>query len=126
VLALVLGAATGRTGEGLGVVALVWVTLGLNYSVKRIVRRPRPPLDAPLPPLIRAPATPSFPSSHAAMAAAAAFGLSALEPAFTPLFATLAVLMAASRVYLAVHHAADVLAGVLLGCVAGAVYLLVV
>lgn len=121
-----LALVTDGAGAALAFAALIWGTLGLNYAVKRLVRRERPALDGAVPPLIEAPASPSFPSSHAAMSAAAAFGLSALVPGLWPLFATLALLMALSRIYLAVHHTPDVLAGLALGSVTGATYLALV
>jgi len=119
-----LALALGRPGRALAFAALVWGTLGLNYAVKRVVRKERPAHGGAAPPLIQAPASPSFPSSHAAMSAAAAFGLSELVPGAWPLFATLAVLMALSRLYLAVHDTVDVVAGALLGSAVGAAYLL--
>jgi membrane-associated phospholipid phosphatase len=106
------------------VAGVVWITLGLNYGVKRVVRRERPLEWRGRPPLITAPATPSFPSSHAAMAAAGAVALSVYAPEWWPLFATLAVLMAASRVYLAVHHVSDVVAGLAVGACTGAAFAL--
>jgi undecaprenyl-diphosphatase len=108
------------------IAALVWLTLGLNYGIKRLVRRERPGSRAGRKPLIRAPASPSFPSSHAAMAAAGAVALSAYAPVVAPLFATLAILMAASRVYLAVHHVSDVVAGLAVGACTGAAFALLV
>jgi membrane-associated phospholipid phosphatase len=106
------------------VAGVVWITLGLNYAIKRSVRRARPLERRGRGPLIVAPLTPSFPSSHAAMAAAGAIALSVYAPALWPLFATLAVLMAASRVYLAVHHVSDVVAGLLVGACTGAAFAL--
>ncbi len=106
------------------VAGVVWITLGLNYLLKRVVRRERPLERGGRPPLIVAPASPSFPSSHAAMAAAGAIALSVYAPAAWPLFATLAVLMAASRVYLAVHHVSDVVAGLAVGACAGVAFAL--
>ena len=124
---VVVGAAlalvVGRPWRAVALAALIWGTLGLNFVAKRVVRRERPPLGGPVEPLIRAPASPSFPSSHAAMSAAAAFGLSELVPEAWPLFATLAVLMALSRLYLAVHYMVDVVAGAALGTVVGVAYL---
>jgi membrane-associated phospholipid phosphatase len=106
------------------IAGVVWITLGLNYAIKRCVRRERPLERRGRAPLIVAPLTPSFPSSHAAMAAAGAIALSVYAPALWPLFATLAVLMAASRVYLAVHHVSDVVAGLVVGACTGAVFAL--
>jgi undecaprenyl-diphosphatase len=106
------------------VAAVVWITLGINFAIKRCVRRERPLERRGRAPLIAAPASPSFPSSHAAMAAAGAIALSVYAPALWPLFATLAVLMAASRVYLAVHHVSDVVAGLAVGACTGAVFAL--
>jgi decaprenylphosphoryl-5-phosphoribose phosphatase len=98
---------------------VVWGTLAANYGVKRVVRRARPARDDLPPPLIAAPATHSFPSSHAAMAAAGAIVLRRLVPALgAPVIAT-AALIAASRVYLAVHYPSDVAAGAALGVVTG-------
>jgi undecaprenyl-diphosphatase len=106
------------------VAAVVWFTLGLNFAVKRVVRRERPRERRGRAPLIVAPASPSFPSSHAAMAGAGAVALSLYATAWWPLFATLAVLMAASRVYLAVHHVSDVVAGLAMGAGVGVAFAL--
>jgi membrane-associated phospholipid phosphatase len=124
-IAACLALAVGRWQPLPAIAALVWGALAVNYAVKRVVRRERPAGDGGLAPLIVAPASPSFPSSHATMSAAAAFGLSLWAPAYAPLFATLAMLMAGSRVYLAVHHVGDVVAGVLLGTVLGVAFVLV-
>jgi membrane-associated phospholipid phosphatase len=121
---VVAGVSTGRWWAIPLVAAVVWSTLGLNYAIKRVVRRERPFERRGRAPLIVAPATPSFPSSHAAMAGAGAVALSVYAPAFWPLFATLAILMAASRVHLAVHHVSDVVAGLAVGAGAGAVFAL--
>jgi undecaprenyl-diphosphatase len=106
-------------GDPLGVAATVWGTLGANYAVKLAVGRRRP-LGGP-PPLVRAPDTPSFPSSHAAMSVAAAFALSRAVPPLTPVWAAMAGAMALTRVYVRVHHPADVAAGAALGAVAGTI-----
>ena len=121
---VVAGLATGRYWAIPLVAAVVWITLVLNYAVKRGVRRERPLERRGRAPLIVAPASPSFPSSHAAMAAAGAIALSVYAPVLAPLFATLAVLMAASRVYLAVHHVSDVVVGLAVGACTGAVFAL--
>jgi undecaprenyl-diphosphatase len=114
-LGVVVGLATHRFSAIPLVAAAVWVTL---------VRRKRPRERRGRAPLIVTPTSHSFPSSHAAMAAAGAVALSVYAPAFAPLFATLAVLMAASRVYLAVHHVSDVVVGLVVGACTGAVFAL--
>jgi membrane-associated phospholipid phosphatase len=102
------------------VAATTWGTLAVNTGIKRLVRRKRP-LAEELKALIRLPATTSFPSSHASMAMAAAFPLSLAHPEAASLWFVLALLMAATRVYVGAHHASDVLAGVALGTLLGAV-----
>jgi membrane-associated phospholipid phosphatase len=59
----------------------------------------------------------SFPSEHAAVAAAIAVAFFILVPAYRVTFIILALLVATSRVVLMAHYLSDVLAGLLLGCV---------
>ena len=121
---VVVALATDRVWAVPLVAALVWLTLGLNY-VDQAARPARAPVArGGRAPLIRAPTSPSFPSSHAAMAAAGAVALSAYAPVVWPLFATLAILMAASRVYLVVHHVSDVVAGLAVGACTGVAFAL--
>ncbi len=98
---------------------VVWGTLGLNFSIKSVVRRPRPAGEDIAATLVPVPTSHSFPSSHAAMSAAAALALVALEPAALPLVVPAALVMAASRVYLAVHYPSDVVVGLVVGTLAG-------
>jgi decaprenylphosphoryl-5-phosphoribose phosphatase len=99
------------------VAAAVWGTLAVNYAVKRAVRRDRPGATG----LVAAPASHSFPSSHAAMSAAAAAVLSSAHPRLAPVWVAMAAAMAWSRVYAGVHHPGDAVAGVALGAVTGTV-----
>jgi undecaprenyl-diphosphatase len=118
--------ATDHVGAVVSTTAIVWATLVLNFVIKRVVRRSRPVARGGRVPLIRPPTSPSFPSSHSAMAAAGAIALSLDAPGLWPLFATLAIFMAASRVYLVVHHVSDVVAGLAVGACTGAALALLV
>ncbi|MFI8100536.1 bifunctional phosphatase PAP2/diacylglycerol kinase family protein [Streptomyces sp. NPDC086023] len=93
----------------------------INTVGKWSVRRPRPLLEGV--PAVRhlrtQPETTSFPSGHAASAAAFATGLTLEAPAWGLVAVPLAVAVAASRVYTGVHYPADVLAGAALGVGAG-------
>jgi membrane-associated phospholipid phosphatase len=103
--------------------AVVGVAFGLNVLVKRVVGRTRPDTGAHL---ISAPTSSSFPSSHAATAGAGAIAIGLREPALLPALCVAAVAMGASRVYLGVHHASDVVGGLVLGALTGAASRLVV
>jgi membrane-associated phospholipid phosphatase len=109
-----LGVACGRPVR---VAATVWGTLAVNYAVKSTVRRERP--TEPRATLVPAPASTSFPSSHAAMSTAAAIALCSVRPRLAPVWIGMAAAMAWSRVYAGVHHPGDVAAGVALGAVTG-------
>jgi membrane-associated phospholipid phosphatase len=83
-----------------------------NTALKLVVRRPRPELPG-LPALTATPTGLGFPSAHATTSFTAARRFGRLMPA-TPLYA-LATGLAASRLYLGVHHPSDVAAGAALG-----------
>jgi hypothetical protein len=91
---------------------------GLNYAVKRSVKRLRPQLDG-LPPLSPVISKFSFPSAHSTTSFAAATAYSAAAPAAAPLFFAVAAAFAISRPYLAVHYPSDVAAGAALGTMTG-------
>ncbi|MFE9168897.1 bifunctional phosphatase PAP2/diacylglycerol kinase family protein [Streptomyces kebangsaanensis] len=100
-----------------GLASLSLASLTINTLGKRSVRRPRPVLD-PVPlvrRLKRQPITTSFPSGHAASAAAFATGVALESPAWGAAVAPVAASVALSRVYTGVHFPSDVLAGVALG-----------
>jgi membrane-associated phospholipid phosphatase len=83
---------------------------------KRAAPRARPSFPG-LPPLAATPSPMSFPSAHTASAVAAAQGFDdALSPV---LLGILAIVIAASRPYLGVHYASDVVAGAALGLAVG-------
>lgn len=103
----------GRVAVGLATESVV-----VNGPLKLLFRRSRPSHQGPRPMHLRQPRTSSFPSGHAA---AAFFGAALLrddDPAW-PLYYLLAVIVAASRVHVRIHHASDVLGGVVTGVVLG-------
>jgi undecaprenyl-diphosphatase len=91
----------------------------VNGPVKWMVRRerPDPPGARPLP--LRTPRTSSFPSGHATSAFCAAALLSDGDPAWRPVYYALALVVAWSRVYVEIHHASDVIAGMAAGALLG-------
>lgn len=118
-----LAALLSRRGDRRDAALVLGVGIGaalLVFGIKRLVGRSRPPLELRL----ALEDTPSFPSGHA-LAATAVLGVTVLLlPRLLPPRAvwptTLVVLVfwlgiGASRLYLAVHWATDVLAGAALG-----------
>lgn len=93
-----------------------------NYGVKVLVHRPRPvPQDADET-LIKAPRTSSFPSSHAAMAVGACAAVRRVSPPWGGPCATLGAVLCASRPYLRVHYAGDVVVGLGVGALVASLY----
>ena len=86
----------------------------VNAGIKTLFRRRRPPPHAAHPLRVRRPRTSSFPSGHSTAAFSAAVLLSE-DDAMWPVYVTVAVIVASSRVYVKMHHASDVLAGATLG-----------
>ena len=95
-----------------------------NGPIKALFRRVRPALGpaptGPLPYGLHRPMTSAFPSGHATTAFTAAGYLSKGDPR-APVYHVLAAAVAASRVYVRLHHASDVVAGALLGVAFGRV-----
>jgi undecaprenyl-diphosphatase len=102
-----------RVAIGLGVESVV-----VNGPVKLMFRRTRPVHEGPRPLHLRQPRTSSFPSGHAT---AAFFGAALLrdDDPIWPLYYVLAVIVAASRIYVRIHHASDVIGGVATGVILG-------
>jgi undecaprenyl-diphosphatase len=102
---------------------LVWLGIEsaiVNGPAKGAVRRPRPTrIGGQHPHRLRKPSNSSFPSGHAASAATMASLLS--EEGFAPLWWSIAAIVAASRVYVGVHHFSDVAAGFAVGAGIGVV-----
>ena len=111
------GGRRGQRGAVRGLASIAVTSLVVNQTIKRIVRRPRPSLrNVPAVRRVRvAPLTTSFPSGHAASAAAFATGVTIeLAPAGPPL-AVLAAAVGGSRVYVGVHYPLDVIVGAAAG-----------
>ncbi|MEU9339438.1 phosphatase PAP2 family protein [Streptomyces sp. NPDC048290] len=107
----------GRRAAARGLVSLALASATINTVGKRSVRRSRPSLG-PVPAarqLKRQPITTSFPSGHAASAAAFAAGVAMESPQWGAVVAPLAYSVAMSRVYTGVHFPSDVLTGAALG-----------
>jgi undecaprenyl-diphosphatase len=86
----------------------------VNWVIKSFFRRSRPAWDVVRPHKLRRPLTSSFPSGHATSAFSNAILLAEDDP-LAPLYYAVAIVVASSRVYVKIHHASDVLAGVGIG-----------
>lgn len=130
------------TASALGEFGLIWVLFGLlralrggqrneRAAVRAIVatgvesvlvnivmksffgrRRPHRRHDHPLP--FREPLSSSFPSGHATAAFCGATLLAEGDPLW-PLYYLVAIVVAASRVHVKIHHASDVVGGAIVG-----------
>ena len=98
-----------RLGAGVGIESAV-----VNLGIKSLFRRKRPAWEIERPLHLRRPRTSSFPSGHATSAFTAA-GLLGEQDRLKPLYYVIAVVVAWSRVYVRIHHASDVVAGILVG-----------
>ncbi|MEV6806242.1 phosphatase PAP2 family protein [Streptomyces sp. NPDC051132] len=111
-----------RTGAGpaltaLAVPVVVVLAYGVNDVLKLLVREDRPCRNLPVRTLEACPAHGdwSFPSNHAAIAAAAAVALLFLSRWLGGIACGTAVAMAASRVWVGVHYPHDAAAGMVVG-----------
>jgi undecaprenyl-diphosphatase len=97
--------------------AAATLALGVNQIITHLWQRPRPFTDHPLGviPLITSGHDASFPSDHATVSFAIAFGILFVAGRAGWLFVAWAALIAASRVLAGVHYPTDVLAGALVG-----------
>ncbi|MFI5747701.1 bifunctional phosphatase PAP2/diacylglycerol kinase family protein [Streptomyces sp. NPDC051644] len=116
-LAALGGSARARRAALRGIASLAVASAAINTIGKGTVRRERPLLDTVpvIRQLKRQPFTTSFPSGHAASAAAFATGVALESKGWGAVVAPLALSVAASRVYTGVHYPSDVLAGAVLG-----------
>lgn len=92
----------------------------INIVVKSFFRRRRPVWAGIHPHPLRQPLSSSFPSGHATSAFCGAGLLAQASPAWAAYYAV-AVVIAASRVHVRIHHASDVMGGVAIGIFLGRV-----
>jgi undecaprenyl-diphosphatase len=121
--------ATGNRRAGLaarrGLASLAVASATANIIGKGLASRSRPDAEVPAARrLPHAPWTSSFPSGHAASAAAFAAGATMELPGLAAVACPLALAVAASRVVTGVHYPSDVLAGLAIGTAAAASTLL--
>ncbi|MBI2145767.1 phosphatase PAP2 family protein [Candidatus Woesearchaeota archaeon] len=90
----------------------VLVAIAISYGLKYLIVRPRPEI---LPLLVKS--SPSFPSTHAAVAGAMYFFILGLNKVERNGLLLLALLVALSGLYNGVHYLSDVIAGVALGMI---------
>lgn len=93
-------------------------SLIVNQGIKRIFKRRRPTMAGEPGLEVRIPMTSSFPSGHASSATFAAVLLAhRTHNPLTGAIYTAALTVATSRAYVRIHHASDVVAGVVTGAV---------
>jgi membrane-associated phospholipid phosphatase len=108
-----------------GLASLAAASATANIIGKGLASRRRPDAEVPAARrLAHAPWTSSFPSGHAASAAAFATGAAMELPGLAPGVLALALAVGASRVVTGVHYPSDVLAGFAIGAAAAASTLL--
>jgi undecaprenyl-diphosphatase len=91
----------------------------VNLGIKALFRRTRPVSQIPRPYRLRIPRTTSFPSGHSTASFCAAVLLSDGTP-WAPVLFVLAAVVSLSRAYVRIHHASDVVGGVIVGLAIGA------
>ncbi|HEX2053118.1 MAG TPA: diacylglycerol kinase family protein [Actinomycetota bacterium] len=113
-MALALALLDGRRGRRAalrGVLSIAFTSGVVNQGIKRMAQRSRPVGEFTRSRFGRSTKTSSFPSGHAASAAAFAAGVAQELPVLGAPLGVMAAGVAASRVYAGVHYPADVVVG---------------
>ena len=98
---------------GIGAESLI-----VNQGLKRLFKRRRPTDGGDERFGIRTPLTSSFPSGHASAATFAALCLIGWDgKRWAPIWVPMAAVVAVSRPYVRIHHASDIVGGVVVGAV---------
>jgi undecaprenyl-diphosphatase len=100
------------------VLGLVVESIVVNGPIKWMFGRQRPVQVSPRPLHLRQPRTSSFPSGHASAAFYGAALLRDNDP-WWPAYYLIGVIVAVSRVHVRIHHASDVVGGMVVGAVLG-------
>ncbi|WCN39340.1 phosphatase PAP2 family protein [Aneurinibacillus uraniidurans] len=111
-----------RLGLRPGVTLLVGIGIGgvLENIFKPLISRPRPPLvEDTVRQLVELPVSHSFPSGHAVSSFVSMYVLYRLFPRTIWWALPCALVMSYSRIYVGVHYPLDVLAGAVIGIMAG-------
>ncbi|NNN19870.1 MAG: phosphatase PAP2 family protein [Acidimicrobiaceae bacterium] len=100
-----------RAGLALAIESIV-----INMGVKTLFKRERPSYQGERPLPLRQPLTSSFPSGHSSAAVCAYIFLSEND-SLAPLYLLIALIVAPSRIHVKIHHASDVIGGLVVGWV---------
>jgi undecaprenyl-diphosphatase len=92
------------------------ITFLLSLIARELYFNPRPFITGGFEPLIPHSGGNGFPSDHTLLASAIAFGITVFNRKLGLILFMIAAVVAASRVYVGVHHSVDVLASILIAC----------
>ncbi len=123
ILAILRALRGGKLNEKAGLRAVVATGIEstlVNVFLKSIFHRSRPVVEIEHPLPLRQPLSSSFPSGHATAAFCAAM-LLAEKDDIGWFYFLLAFIVASSRVYVRIHHSSDVIGGIFVGLLLGAI-----
>lgn len=120
-ISITRGLVKGRRDQVVVLAVLIGAeSLIVNQGVKRLFKRARPTTDGDDRLQVRKPLTSSFPSGHSSAATFAATLLTAWDgKRLGTVWFTLAGIVGTSRAYVRIHHASDVVGGLVVGRILG-------